>query len=431
MVVNPITDELIFLDMGTGREISDSGFVIGYDEFGVLVRVNINTGQRNSYPGFGRYGEDINNFGEFSSLVDVDVPTGQGKKTVRKTFAVRHNGSQVTWLSDPIEANQASINDDGDVAFCYSTSAPNVLWFYFSDPAFNQSYRLSDLVNDPFFDTASILTPHVSNRDLSLSLPLPVISGRAIGENGEPRIFFLFPDEPTPTPGITVSPTNGVVTSEPGGQDSFEVVLNMQPTADVTIGISSSDTSEGEVDVSSLIFTPANWDIPQTVTITGVDDAIEDGDVAYTIITAQAVSTDPDYNGLDANDVSVTNLDDDGPTGGGSETYSVLDDPNWQAIAIPDNNPNGISSTISVSDNHQITGLTVTLDINHQRPSDLEVVLTGPNGVQVSLTNFTGDNPLPDDYDGISSAGDWTLQVVDTRNRKSGTLNSWSITVDY
>jgi hypothetical protein len=112
-------------------------------------------------------------------------------------------------------------------------------------------------------------------------------------------------------------------------------------------------------------------------------------------------------------------------------TYSVLDDPNWQALAIPDNDPDGISSTISVTDNHQITGLTVTLDINHQRPGDLQVQLTGPNGVQVPLTNFTGDNPLPDDYDGSSSAGDWTLQVVDTRNKREGTLNSWSITVDY
>jgi hypothetical protein len=257
-----------------------------------------------------------------------------------------------------------------------------------------------------------------------------VQSGRGRNSPGEMRLYVLSPIITTPTPGISVIPTTRLVTTESGGTDFFDVVLNTQPSADVTIGISSSDTSEGMVDVSSLTFTPADWNIPQTVTITGVDDAIEDGDVAYTVITAQTVSTDPDYNGLDADDVSVTNLDDDGPSGGGSESYSVLDDPNWQAIAIPDNNPQGVSSTISVADNHQITGLTVTLDINHQRPSDLQVLLNGPNGTQVPLTNFTGDNSVPD-FNGISSAGDWTLQVVDTRNRRDGTLNSWSITVDF
>ena len=31
----------------------------------------------------------------------------------------------------------------------------------------------------------------------------------------------------------------------------------------------------------------------QTVTVTGVDDLVDDGDVAYTIVTAPATSTDP------------------------------------------------------------------------------------------------------------------------------------------
>jgi len=63
--------------------------------------------------------------------------------------------------------------------------------------------------------------------------------------------------------------------------------------------------------VVSLTFTPENWNVPQTVTVTGVDDLAEDGDVAYAIITAAATSSDPAYNGLDASNVSVTNLDDE------------------------------------------------------------------------------------------------------------------------
>ena len=74
------------------------------------------------------------------------------------------------------------------------------------------------------------------------------------------------------------------------------MVLNAQPTADVTIALSSSDTTEGTVLPASLTFTAANWNMPQTVTVTGVDDALDDGDVAYTIVTAPATSTDADLS---------------------------------------------------------------------------------------------------------------------------------------
>ena len=55
------------------------------------------------------------------------------------------------------------------------------------------------------------------------------------------------------------------------------MVLTTQPTADVTIALSSSDTTEGTVSPASLTFTTANWNVAQTVTVTGVDDALVDG----------------------------------------------------------------------------------------------------------------------------------------------------------
>ena len=84
------------------------------------------------------------------------------------------------------------------------------------------------------------------------------------------------------TAGITVTPTSGLTTTEAGGTATFTVVLDTQPTADVTIGLSSSDTTEGTVAPASLTFTTANWNVAQTVTVTGVDDAVDDGDIAYT-----------------------------------------------------------------------------------------------------------------------------------------------------
>ncbi len=111
--------------------------------------------------------------------------------------------------------------------------------------------------------------------------------------------------------GIVVTPTSGLVTTEAGGTATFTVVLASAPTADVTIGLSSSDTTEGTVAPSSLVFTPTNWNTAQTVTVTGVDDDVVDGDIAYTIVTASATSSDPAYQGIDADDVAVTNEDDD------------------------------------------------------------------------------------------------------------------------
>src|SRR5690606_15899595 len=73
------------------------------------------------------------------------------------------------------------------------------------------------------------------------------------------------------TAGINVNPTTGLITSEAGGTDTFTVVLNSQPTANVTINLTSSDTTEGTPG-AALTFTSANWNNPQTVTVTGVND---------------------------------------------------------------------------------------------------------------------------------------------------------------
>src|SRR3990172_9214305 len=81
-----------------------------------------------------------------------------------------------------------------------------------------------------------------------------------------------YPSVATAT-GVLLAYAGIAVTPEIGGTTSFTVVLNGQPTANVTIPISASDATEGTVSASSLTFTPANWSVPQTVTGTGVDDA--------------------------------------------------------------------------------------------------------------------------------------------------------------
>ena len=116
------------------------------------------------------------------------------------------------------------------------------------------------------------------------------------------------------TAGITVSPTAGLVTDEDGGADQFWVVLDSEPSADVRIVLFSDDMEEGTVSPTALVFTAENWDEAQTVRVTGVGDSADDGDTVYTILLRPATSMDEDYLGMDADDVTVTNLDDD--TGG-------------------------------------------------------------------------------------------------------------------
>ncbi|MBK8169877.1 MAG: PD40 domain-containing protein [Sandaracinaceae bacterium] len=111
--------------------------------------------------------------------------------------------------------------------------------------------------------------------------------------------------------GVTVSPTTGLTTSETGATATFTIVLNSEPTAPVTIDLSSDLTSEATVDPISVTFNASNWNMPQTVTITGVNDDFADGDHVVQIITSTAVSGDPDYDGVDPLDVTVINMDDD------------------------------------------------------------------------------------------------------------------------
>ncbi|WP_052958672.1 Calx-beta domain-containing protein [Maribacter thermophilus] len=113
--------------------------------------------------------------------------------------------------------------------------------------------------------------------------------------------------------GVIVGPISGN-TTEAGGTATFTVSLTSQPTAAVTIALSSNDTDEGTVPASVTI-PVASWNTGVPVTVTGVDDAIADGDQTYNIITGNVTSTDPNYNALNggavANVVGIINEDDE------------------------------------------------------------------------------------------------------------------------
>jgi large repetitive protein len=149
------------------------------------------------------------------------------------------------------------------------------------------------------------------------SQPYRVVLGKAESKDGNynvidpPDVNVVNTDNESA--GITLRNQNGLTTRENGMMTSFQILLNSRPTADVTIAISSSNTKEGTVTPSSLKFTGVNWAAPQTVTVTGVNDDVADGNQVYRVITGVAASGDPKYNTLDPADPNVTNVDDDSP----------------------------------------------------------------------------------------------------------------------
>ena len=73
--------------------------------------------------------------------------------------------------------------------------------------------------------------------------------------------------------------------------------LKSQPTSNVTLNISSNNSSRLSISKPSLIFTASNWDTEQSVKFTTIDDSIDDGDVTVSV-NIKSSSADINYNNL-------------------------------------------------------------------------------------------------------------------------------------
>ena len=109
------------------------------------------------------------------------------------------------------------------------------------------------------------------------------------------------------TRGLTVSPLSASA-PENGGTASYTVVLGSEPTGDVTVTPTSSDESVGTVS-GALTFTPSNWSSTQTVTVTGVDDAIINDTTRKAEIEFRPSGAD--YGSVSAVSADFTTLDDE------------------------------------------------------------------------------------------------------------------------
>ena len=144
---------------------------------------------------------------------------------------------------------------------------------------------------------------------------LSVMVYDANGNNMSATVTLIITDIVESNAGIIINttttyPSYNKQVSEPSTTDSFTLVLDSEPTADVVITVSSSDATEATA-TSTLTFTSANWNTPQVVTITAVDDDIVDGTQTVTLTVSVDSTTDVNYSGLSDQTVSVDVLDDD------------------------------------------------------------------------------------------------------------------------
>ncbi len=127
--------------------------------------------------------------------------------------------------------------------------------------------------------------------------------------------MFNTTEDTAPAVGVDINIDDGLITGEHPATpltDTFSVVLNTKPSETVTIGtIISSDPGEVSVSPPTLVFTVNNWDVPQIVTVTGVDDLVQDGLVTVVIDLGTTTSSDSDWDNLSPDNVIVYNLDDD------------------------------------------------------------------------------------------------------------------------
>ena len=76
--------------------------------------------------------------------------------------------------------------------------------------------------------------------------------------------------------GVTIAQSGGnTAVAEGGATDSYTLVLNSQPSANVTVSVAGD--AQVSVAPTTLTFTTANWNVAQTVSVTAINDSIVEG----------------------------------------------------------------------------------------------------------------------------------------------------------
>lgn len=113
------------------------------------------------------------------------------------------------------------------------------------------------------------------------------------------------------------------------------------------------------------------------------------------------------------------------------------------AVAIPDQNPHGLLSSLEITQGGKITALAVRVEITHEFLGDLEIYLRSPHGITVLLqsrnlgrlirldrTYSSRLNPTLAQFCDRPALGTWQLWVIDRVPGDTGTLQGWGLDLE-
>jgi len=128
------------------------------------------------------------------------------------------------------------------------------------------------------------------------------------GQLGQGVLVSVVDDDAS---GLSVGQTDGsTVVGEGGGADGFSIALAIAPLGDVEVTLLPTP-GQIQVQPQALTFTAADWETPQTVSVTAIDDLAVENDPHFAAIEFALTSADPAYSGLDVPDLRVTILEND------------------------------------------------------------------------------------------------------------------------
>ena len=289
--------------------------------FSVTTLVTVNTSGVSSDGGSGFYPPTISADGRFvafgSAGDDLVLNDSNGAFDVfvrdlaagtTTLISVAANGEQ-----GDADSNDAHISSDGRFV-AFESSADNLVDddnngvsdIFLYDMLVGSLTLVSTDANGVESDGTSF-APSFSADDQFLTFTSIADNLVADDSNGS---FDVFRSSNFPQQGV-LARTDGAKTTETGGQVHISIQLGTQPTADVGVAFAVSDPTQATLSTTSLVFTNANWNIAQTVTVTGVNNGLLGGQAGYAINFSAAVSGDPIYSGMATPSINLVNVNDD------------------------------------------------------------------------------------------------------------------------
>ncbi len=122
-------------------------------------------------------------------------------------------------------------------------------------------------------------------------------------------------------PAVTITASD-TTASEAGDTAAYSVVLTAPPHEDVVVTLTPDN--QLSVSTTSLTFTSATWDMPQTVTVTAVDDEENENDPHTGVVTHTAASDDVLYDGITVGSVTVSIDENDSSSSSSSRSARAI-----------------------------------------------------------------------------------------------------------